>query len=233
MYYIYELIDPRNDLPFYVGKGKVENNRHEDHLKETTEHNSNRHKVFKINAIRDAGLSIPIRIIEPCIKDEDTAYRIEDYYILKYGRIGYEENGILTNICLNGIPPSAKGKKQTKEHIEKRVVSYKATLEAQGGSILKGKKRPEFGMKGSANPFYGKEHSKEFKERHSRRMTGNRNGDKQYLITDPNGNETVITGLTEWCKENKISKATAESILYKGKQVTKGTAAGYKIQKIG
>ena len=62
-----------------------------------------------------------INIIVDNIKDEDLAYKIEDDYILKYGREGVEEGGILTNICLNNRPPLGIGEKNgmfNKKHTE-------------------------------------------------------------------------------------------------------------------
>lgn len=53
MYYVYSLIDPRNNKPFYVGNGKKENDRHEDHFNETLENTTNRAKFYKIQDISD------------------------------------------------------------------------------------------------------------------------------------------------------------------------------------
>jgi len=112
-YYVYALLDPRKEheefgyLPFYIGKGK--NNRAFRHL---TVPNygikSNPGKVYKINSIRRDGYEpICIKIKENLSEKE--AYDLEDQYILKYGRKGYEEYGVLTNICIDHRPPSRKG----------------------------------------------------------------------------------------------------------------------------
>lgn len=107
MYYIYEYVDPRTNVPFYVGKGK--GNRRFNHLRETAENTDNRRKYFIIKSLTQKGLTPIINIIEADIEDQNTAYDREDYYILKYGRIGYEENGTLTNVCLNNKPPTLIG----------------------------------------------------------------------------------------------------------------------------
>jgi len=109
MYYIYEYVDPRNNLPFYIGKGS--NQRKLDHLKETIETTDNRKKFFKIEKIKSLGLSPIINIIVDNIEDENKAYQLEDEFILKYGREGFEKDGILTNICLNNKPPVCSGEK--------------------------------------------------------------------------------------------------------------------------
>jgi len=109
MYYIYEYVDPRTNLPFYIGKGTGSRKFH--HLKETLETTDNRKKYFKIQKIKALGKEPIINIVIDNIQDENLAYKIEDDYILKYGREGFEENGILTNICLNNRPPLGIGEK--------------------------------------------------------------------------------------------------------------------------
>ena len=103
MYYIYAYIDPRNGSPFYIGKGK--NNRKSDHLREHLGKTDNVDKVKIIKELAEIGLLPSIVELENNIADENLAYNRETYYILKYGRMGFEEGGILTNKALHGHPP--------------------------------------------------------------------------------------------------------------------------------
>lgn len=126
MYYVYQYLDPETNKPFYIGKGK--DNRMFHHLSETLENTDNRKKFFKIQSLRNKGLEPIIEVIVDNIINEDEAYKIEDEYILRYGREGFEENGILTNICINAHPPTLKGERNgmfNKKHTEdaKQVVS--------------------------------------------------------------------------------------------------------------
>lgn len=105
-YYIYELIDPRDNQPFYVGKGKWANQRHLDHLSETIEKNTNRFKFFKIQSIRNGGLEPAVRIVVKNIANETDAYQLEEIQIQKYG---IAPKGLLTNICLSNRPPNLTG----------------------------------------------------------------------------------------------------------------------------
>ena len=107
MSYVYMLVDPRNDQPFYIGKGK--GRRAKTHLWEIPE-TRNVHKENKIASIREAGLEPKIVYVAENIIDESLAYDMETSLISKYGRKGYEKNGILTNICLDSRPPNHKGK---------------------------------------------------------------------------------------------------------------------------
>lgn len=109
MYYVYEYVDPRNLLPFYIGKGKGQ--RMFCHLNESEETTDNLRKFRKIQKIRSEGLQPIINIIVDNIADENIAYDVEEKYIQKYGRIDYEPNGILTNICLGSRPPLGIGDK--------------------------------------------------------------------------------------------------------------------------
>lgn len=117
MYYIYAYIDPRNELPFYIGKGK--NGRKTDHLREHLNKTDNADKVKIIQELAAMGLVPTIVELESGITDENLAYNRETYFILKYGRIGFENGGILTNKALHGHPPKPIwDEKRKKQHSE-------------------------------------------------------------------------------------------------------------------
>lgn len=108
--------------PFYVGKGKGD--RKFSHLKEAQGETTNLKKWRKINKILSLGLEPIINVIVDDIQDEDTAYLIEEEYIIRYGRKGFEPNGILTNICLASRPPLCKGERNgmfNKKHTEESL----------------------------------------------------------------------------------------------------------------
>ena len=73
-YYVYALIDPRTNQPFYIGKGK--GNRCTSHLKETYETTINHKKFNKIQSIRSCGVEPRIEILAYFI-DENLAYEFE------------------------------------------------------------------------------------------------------------------------------------------------------------
>lgn len=108
MYYVYALIDPRSNLPFYIGKGK--DNRALSHFTENALYKEgNTKKTAKIKKLQSLGYKPMIEFYAQNIEDEKLAYFIESFYIKTLGRIGFEENGILTNICLDSNPPNFKG----------------------------------------------------------------------------------------------------------------------------
>ncbi len=122
-YYVYELVDPRSGQPFYVGKGKGDRARTHLTLGKIT---NNPRKDCRISEIRRSGYEPKINIVLENLTN-DEAYLQEENLIKTYGRFGYDENGILTNIKKDAKPPSQKGTKKvfTEEHKKKLSESLK------------------------------------------------------------------------------------------------------------
>lgn len=122
-YFVYQLVDPFTNLPFYIGKGK--NDRAKSHLWGNSKTNNPR-KDQKINEIRSKGKEPVIQYLHKNLSSKE-AYYCEETLILKYGRIGFDENGILTNIKKDARPPSQLGRtrKFTEEHRRKISESLK------------------------------------------------------------------------------------------------------------
>ena len=97
-YYVSLLIDPRTNLPFYVGKGT--GNRVTCHY-----HDSriivNPYKTHKIKKLKRLGYEPKWKIIFET-ENEQEAVEEETKTILKWGRKGIDKDGILTNVKLNG-----------------------------------------------------------------------------------------------------------------------------------
>jgi hypothetical protein len=117
IYYVYQLIDPNTNQPFYIGKGKGDRAR--SHLTPNKNTNNPR-KDAKIAEIRASGTEPQVIYIFENLTNNE-AYIKEEELIKSLGRIGYDENGILTNIKIDAKPPSQKGKKRafTEEHKRK------------------------------------------------------------------------------------------------------------------
>lgn len=233
MYYVYALIDIRSGLPFYIGKGKKENNRHADHFKENIGNTQNRHKFFKIAFLREAKLDIPVKILVDDILIEKDAYLLETSYITQYGRANIDPGGILTNICLNNQPPNSAGRKQSNEHIANRVKSYKETYKTRGRKPHSNEAKKKMSRPGKLNPFYGKTHSEEVKKKHSLKMKGNKNNSKRYIFTSPAGRDYIVVGeFYKFCQNNGLVIATMEKALRLNKMPIHGKCAGWTIKRI-
>lgn len=200
-YYVYTLLDPRKfDAPFYVGKGK--DNRCYQHLNGTCS-GENKFKDKIINAIRKKGLEPKIKFLVENL-EEEKAYEIETWYIQLWGRRNIDPGGILTNVCLDRRPPSAKEagriygplSKETKKKISKSKTGKKMEpwVGEKLSKIRTGKNNPNYGKKASTETRYkigsamrGKNHSEETKNK-----IGKWN-QRLYLLIDPDGNELKLS----------------------------------------
>lgn len=148
-YYVYGLIDPRNNQPFYIGKGK--GYRWRIHLTETREKTDNLKKYNKIQKLLRKGYRINHIKYEKNLTEVE-AYDLEEILIIKYGREGIDPIGVLTNICRNNRPPNFedfdKEKSDSiKEKISKALKGIKRSKETKE-KMSKSKKGKESWHKG-------------------------------------------------------------------------------------
>ena len=99
IYYVYGLINPKTKLPFYIGKGK--NNRAKDHLFLRKNDSYNKRKKGIIKKLLNENLKIDIEYYFKNLSNKKACQK-EKELIKKYGRIGFEEDGILTNLTKGG-----------------------------------------------------------------------------------------------------------------------------------
>jgi len=245
MYYIYALIDPRNNKPFYIGKGK--DDRCLSHFKENNLNKENNSKKrAKIKKLKKLGFEPMIEFYAQNIKDEELAYNIETFFIKKYGRIGYEEDGILTNICINNNPPNHNGKTYNEIYGKKQallIIEKKRNLQlkASGYGPLKHteetKRKISEKTKGEKNPRYGiKIKGTEIANKISLANTGKKHYSRAKLLVIENINKKIkdfvfSNDLKEYCIKNNLSKGTFNSQLgYNWPISKKGKNKGYKIR---
>ncbi|MEQ8717741.1 MAG: hypothetical protein RIE08_09030 [Acidimicrobiales bacterium] len=78
-FYVYALIDPRNNEIFYIGKGK--GSRFLAHQSEAVRQSGKSAKAERIRSILDAGHTPSVDIIRHGLKDEKTAFLVESVLI--------------------------------------------------------------------------------------------------------------------------------------------------------
>lgn len=190
-------MDPRTNLPFYVGKGKEGTNRHQVHLYETEDATVNKHKFYKIRYLITEGYDIPVEIVKNNMSEED-AYALETDLIVQYGRENIDVGGILTNICLEAHPPSMLGRTRNREGIER----YRQTR--KGKCYLSKETKQQISAK-----LTGRKQSDETKAKRKQSLANNKNayGRKRWLFVSPDSATYLLQHMTrnEFCAEFGLS----------------------------
>jgi predicted GIY-YIG superfamily endonuclease len=91
LYFIYKLVDPRDDTIGYVGISNNPNARYKQHV---NMQDTNEKKIFWIQQLLQENIQPKMRIIEMIEEDEGEAYNREKYWIQYYLEKGVD----LTNI---------------------------------------------------------------------------------------------------------------------------------------
>ncbi len=180
IFYVYIYIDPRNNSPFYVGKGH--GRRYFDHLKE--KHSCNPFKFNKINKIKKETGEYPESILFKTELTEEEAFILEIELIARWGRKN-NKTGCLTNLTgggdgisgwhhneeakkkvslhQKGIPETEESKRkhaETHRNVKKSEETIRKTIESR-----KWYKHSEETKKNIGDGNRGKIHSEESKEK--------------------------------------------------------------------
>lgn len=141
-YYIYALIDPRDDKIFYIGKGTGTRAYQHAQFKDG---NNNPYKDRKIKKIFKENMEPLVKFLYENIEDESLAYSLEESVIQQIGINN------LTNMSESKNPPSRLGWKPSKETLKKRSNSLKGIPRTEEWCDKLSKSKL-----GSNNPMFGK-----------------------------------------------------------------------------
>lgn len=134
--YVYTLTDPRNGLPFYVGKGV--GRRCHFHAWEAKNSTASTYKLNKIRKIQSLGLNIVVRKVEENVSHEQ-AKELECFLISEMRDFGID----LTNLTDGG--DGALGLKRTPEQIAKSRHDWTDEQKQKISDSLKGDRNPNYG----------------------------------------------------------------------------------------
>src|ERR1035437_1609885 len=207
IFYVYELIDPRNGLPFYIGKGS--NTRMYDHEKNVIKGripNRNYFLFNKINKILKSKKSIIYKKLYENLSEKE-AFQKESEEIRKYEikRVG----GILCNLSYGG--EGMKGYKYTPKQLKKH-----RKILGEINSTEKAKKENSQRIKRfyEENPNHKKILSEIQKQLWA---TGKYNNSKHWKFISPEGNIVEFDNLQRFCRENGLSQGNMINV-FKGKR---------------
>jgi len=140
-YYVYKLLDPRSNQPFYIGKGSGTRAWTHNNFKDG---NKNPYKDEYIEDLHRHGLE-PIVDIVQYFDIESDAYDYEEHLTESIGLKN------LTNIVVGARPPSRQGWKPSESTLEKRSRGLKGIPRTD-----EWRHNLSLSKQGDNNPMYGK-----------------------------------------------------------------------------
>lgn len=223
VYYVYSLVNPETNQPFYIGKGT--RYRCYQHLKDTMETTHNKRLTGHIQKLRERGIEPVIIKLQENLPEEK-AYDLEEELIIKHGRIGFDDGGILMNIAMDGKPPTRFGEDngfygrthtpETKAAIGDKNRGRKMSQETRDkmSESHKGKPKSEEHRKKIGDAHRGRTLREETKQKlrehnlkEEVREKNRRSKMQVWIVTRPDGVEEEVEDLTLYCEENGLNRS--------------------------
>lgn len=212
-FYVYALINPLDNEPFYIGKGTGSRaKRHEYNVIHNGTH-FNPGVLTLITAILEQNEKVIINYIAEQLSHSEAALK-EIEIIKKYGRLN-NKTGILCNLTDGGEGSTGRifnHTEETKSKIGKtlknRIISEetKKLMSRATAGRYKGRVLTEEWKRKLSISRLGKTHTEESKHLMSLIHSGNKNpAAKTYLLKTPEGEEIIIKSLKTFCRDNNLN----------------------------
>lgn len=198
-FYVYHLIDPITNIPFYIGKGtSTRMFMHEQAVRHGKIPNKNKHLFYKIKNIISTGLCIIYKKIYETT-NEDQAYTKEKEEIKIFGIS--RDGGILCNLTYGG--DGAYGYKYTNKQRQRakethNTPEYIKNISTKWKEYYKDPKTRQF--------------QSELRKKHWK--LGNYGWNiKNWIFINPQKQIIKITNLRKYCRENGMGMKSAPAHL--------------------
>jgi hypothetical protein len=216
-FYVYQLRDPRSELPFYIGKGFGRRAWH--HIKNI----DYTHKSNTIQKILREGYEVQVEILQDNMTEE-SAFELEIHLISKYGRRDLG-NGCLTNLTSGGegVVGRVISEKERENHKIRQTVAMAKpeTKERHKAACKAAMQRPEIKAKISATSK-GRIVSEETRELNRVNSTGESNP-----MFGRRGDSSPISG-----RRNIHNPETLELKLVDSREVDSYIQNGWRLGRI-
>lgn len=242
-FYVYHLINPETNRVFYVGKGT--GTRCKQHLTDKKDYAFNKRLNGYIRNLMEKGT--PPTIVKTLENvTEEVAYAFEAQQIQEFGRVGYEEGGVLLNILIDGRPPRFSGEehpwygRKHSEESKKKMSETKKKNYATGVTpIRRGFNHSEEAKEKNRQAHLGKKMNPESIEKTRQANIGRPQTDyqkqrvretmqKRWLVITPEGEELIIVNLRQFSLERGLDPGNMMHVA-RGRQ---HHHKGYKVKKL-
>lgn len=244
MFYVYMYIDPTTMLPLYVGKGTQNRASIHKTLCKQPKNKQNQRFYNKLRKMIDSGIEPIIQFIAQNIENEAIAYQIETAAITKFGRVGYDKDGILLNICEGSRPPNHKGKTYQEIYGDswQQQIDTRRQTQIQRGGFGPRKHSDQLKLNhslrfsGSGNPRFGVTVSDETRTKISKANLGRKvSTAAEYTLDHSDGREFIIKSIGSVkikSVELNICFSTLQNQLYKSwPRAKSGKTKGWYLQR--
>lgn len=200
----------------------------------------NKRLTGHIQKLRTRGIEPVVVKIKENMPEED-AYILEEHLIREYGRIGFEDGGVLMNILLDGRPPNGtgennsfygrshspetkaaigdknRGRKRSKETREKMSASHKGKPKSE-----EHRRRIGDAHRGRTIKEETKQKLREHNLKEEVREKNRRSKMQVWIVTRPDGVEEEVEDLTLYCEENGLLRSKMYSVASGARKTHKG-----------